>query len=593
MAATAPRYDLSKFLPSASPRYAAQDAHALLAIAGLDIPVTYDRDQKASVDGSPSDGVALRGGKLVLVHDGIVRADVMRDKSSHVKHATVTVTGGARDLLRDVHPGDWAMLWLMPDRPTFDDVLDRVKKGDPANKPGDGLRMVARVQSVRARGTIQNGIKSISYTIQLAGFAEFDSQLYYDLNLATNDVLQAKVGGWLTRVGVDADDWFARHATDDRADNINTILPDLLELVLGRGVSQDLNSAAQANLAGAFGAGAEGGAPNAYACPTIIAKLLGVDPGGGVVAYAELLSAQVGLQSYDSGNDLKAMIPNLSDDLQGAFYPFFPQMINTPFWSVLGQFLNPSINEMYTALKLADTDDGPGVYPAFVVRQIPFTTQAYGGDAKATPFLSVPRWVVPSSLMLDYDLGRSDATRVNMVHVYASALQFAGANSQSKQMVENPIIHDDLDIQRSGPRPLMLTVECAIDDNKSAAAGKWSELIADWSMGQHLTMNGTIQFVGLPGPMPEGDNVEIDGMVFHLEGIVDTYHVQPDGKKFWRTLLKVTNGVLAEADDDLHYYGTPTDSDTTLVPAFLSPDAAPAALTVGVPGVTTLARNEE
>lgn len=576
MASVAPRYDVLRFLGPNAPGYAAEDAHVLVAVAGLKNLVSYDRKTRASTTTNASDGVVLRG-PPILIHDGINGAQVQRGKESHVKHAQVTVQGAARDLLRDVFPDDWALLWIVPTRAHFDDLLARVKKGEPANLPEDGLRLLGRVHQVRKqRRTGADGKKNVTSLLQLVGFQEFDSQLYYDMAVATNDVLQQSVGRWLTRLGVDADAWFGRHATDDRADNINTILPQIMELVLGKGGKSGLNPG-DASLQGSFGAGAQEDAPNAYTVPTVVGRWLGLEPDGAVLSYADLIDVQVGLQRFKSAkNDLAKMQPSTFDPLSGAFYPFFPEMINTPFWQVLSKFLNPSINEMYTSLRLGGGTD-PAVFPTWTVRQIPFTTEAFQDDPPSTRFLAVPRWVIPSSLVKDDDLGRSNATRTNLVHVYGSSLQFAGQNSQSKQIVENPIIHDDLDIQRSGPRPLMLTVECSIDDNRSAESAKWTQLIADRTMGSHLTLSGTVSCVGLPAPIAEGDNVEIDGMVYHVEELLDVYQISPEGRKSWRTILRLTNGVLAESKHPLHYYGVGDGDQPTLNRAD--------------PGVFTLERN--
>lgn len=579
---SAPRYEITKFFGQSGSKYFTQDAHAVVAVYRLGTPVSYDRSEEKSVSTQPTDGISARsdGPDLLLIHDDIISVTVDRPKSNHVKTAEVRVKGKTSRILRDVLSGDWIMIWLLPNKPRFDDLLTRINKKDACNNPEDGLRMVGRVHQVRKKlDTLTNGMKEVSYSIQAVGFSEFDSTLYYDMAIATNDLLQASVGGWLARIGVDAEALFAQLGKD-RKDNCGPILEKLLDIVLGRGVSKEINPGTEEGLVAAAGAGAGPTAPNAYIIPGVIGKLLGIDNSNSVMSFADILTPLFGIQKYGHGtNDLSAFDPDV-DDVTGTFLPIFPQLINTPFWEVLQHFLNPSVNEMYTCLR--HTEDG-GVLPHLIVRQIPFTTDAFdakrtkhtaqargigrregpgavngedpdpplppasSSSIKVTKFSSLPRWVVPSTLVISADIGRSDATRTNLVHVYGSALTMAANNSVTNQLVEAPPIRDDLDIQRSGPRPLIQTVECAVDSQHDAEARRWMELIADFTMGSQLTLNGIFECIGLPGPICEGDNIEIDNMIYHIESLADQYTIAGDGKKRWRTLVRVTNGVLAKA----------------------------------------------
>lgn len=562
----AARYDVMRFLGQApGSRYASVEPHALVAVYPLAHPNSYDRKTGKSVSDDPAEGVRLARPPL-LYHDHLVGVTVERSKGNHVKSATVVVQDAS--VLRDIPGPAWVAIWLVPSAERFKDLLRRVKAGEQANLAADGLRLLGRVHQVRKiLSTSPQGMKSVHFALQCVGFSEFDAQLYYDLAVATNDVVfQQGVGPWLTRVGVDADAWFRRHATDDKRDNINTILPEILDIVLGRGASKELNPAAAQGVSGAAGAGTDEAAPNAYLVPTEIGRLLGVTPKGKALSYGELLDPLIGVQRYEGrrDDDLGAFTPGVNA-LMGSYLPQFPQLINTPFWSVLQQFLNPAINEMYTALRVAQQDGEDVVVPTLVMRQIPFTTDVFESPdvENVTRFRSVSRWVIPSALITHSDLGRSDATHTNLVHVYGAASQLAGNNSVTQQIFRNPPIRDDLDIQRSGPRPMMQIVEAgaSAEDVKTSSAGKFMALVADWSIGSNLTLNGSVTMIGLAAPVAEGDNVEVDGMIFHVESISDEYHVE-ERARTWRTTLRVTNGVLATGDDPtgLHYYGI---NDTT------------------------------
>jgi hypothetical protein len=119
-----------------------------------------------------------------------------------------------------------------------------------------------------------------------------------------------------------------------------------------------------------------------------------------------------------------------------------------------------------------------------------------------------------------------------------------GGTPVQYQMLENPPIMDLVDIYRSGMHSYTTTVDCWVDDTVGKAPGRWMALVADWMMGSHLTLNGTIECHGVQSPIAEGDNVSFDGVVYHLMNVEHVAGIDPaSGQKHFNTILQLTNGL--------------------------------------------------
>ncbi len=139
--------------------------------------------------------------------------------------------------------------------------------------------------------------------------------------------------------------------------------------------------------------------------------------------------------------------------------------------------------------------------------------------------------------------------------------------SVTDQLTLNPPIFDAVDTYRSGMRPIMRTVNCALTDQvRPDGAGLWMRAIADWSFGSQYTLNGTLTCMGIQAPIAPGDNLEFEGIVYHVEGVHHHGTIGEDGTRFFRTTLRLTNGMPANQDDataDFPVYAGFINSQTT------------------------------
>jgi hypothetical protein len=212
-------------------------------------------------------------------------------------------------------------------------------------------------------------------------------------------------------------------------------------------------------------------------------------------------------------------------------------------WSILSQYTNSPINELFVTLRVAP--DG-SVMPTVVFRQMPFSSEEYQGVS--TKFLNLPRWKVSPDLLLDINIGRDEAARINFVQVFGvipTASQKNNSGFISQQIGAKNYQLDQLDIRRSGLKPYIITsnFDSVATDKRGFFSPIWAKLLADALIGGQLKLNGSITSYGIVEPIAVGDNLELDGVVYHIEGVSHQCSLAPDGKRHFITSLELSNGV--------------------------------------------------
>lgn len=593
--------------------------HWVIAVVRLAKPLSYSRQKKKSVTLDVTEGAKTRGKTLVISGD-CISMNIQRAKESHVKALTAQLIQSDTNYLVEILPGDWMLAWIVHGKDKQEDLIRRIRRGDACNAFDDGLKFVGRVESIRKRASRDrnSGVKHARYNLRGYGFREFDTQIFYDHFLGENSVEAQDLGRWLAKVGLDIKDVFATE-NDHQKDNVHLVIPAFLSIFLGKGVSSSLNTVQDAEqLRQVTGGGIftddEGKiqeAPFSYLVPKEVGDLLGKksqtpSKNGGILSYADCYELLFGVQAYEGGSpdEFNVFLPKIDSDsdltkgnqkftgtpLMGAYLPLMPDFDNRPLWSLLQQYLNPVINEMYTCLRVNNEGN---VVPTMVLRQIPFTTNVlaeklssnstaqslagedaqvvsssgFGSGIAVTKFMDLPRWVMPSVLVNDIDIGRSDAARCNFVHVYGQDGDNATNVLITDQLVNNPPVRDDFDIQRSGLHTFMSTIACRVVNEVGTTPSVWMEIIADHRIGAQYTLNGTLSCGGIQAPICEGDNLEFDGCVYHIESVDDQVSCEPNGgNRTWMTTLTVTNGLRA-ADSN-----SDTNADFPIYPGFKDDD---------------------
>jgi hypothetical protein len=540
--------------------------------------------------GSIISGAYSRKTEPLIITDDCISWSISNTKNSNIKNLDVTLkpASGLNYLSQNaLLPGDWIMFWAWNNQADADRVINNIRKCEAVNGQKDGLKFVGRVHSIRKRLSINpsTGIKNISYTIQGVGFYELETQFYYDMALADSAVAQQRLGLVMERMGLK----FTEISNQEQLksgklkDNSAYLISQLIDLVLGSSAKQArVNDPAEKGFSGNSPTSKVEGlgidprakaalipspqvnkeAPYSYLVPKTVGLLLGfpdimASKANDLFGYADIMQSVIGVQRYTPAENLANFFPDFSKDsrgsrwktnivLKGTFLPVYTSFVNRPLWEMLDQFCNRAVNEKFTSLRITPN----GVLPTLTVRQIPFSSESIQETSEfpLTKFMNLPRWQLDPSLVTSLDIGRSDDSHVNLVHIYGEAATTAKNYSIQEQMLLNAPIFDEVDMARSGVRGLMQTVSCHFTDQLRAPKS-WMNAIADWSFGSQFTLNGSVQCYGIQSPIAEGDNLELEDLVYHIESVMHFGEITPDGYKHFRTTLSLSNGMPIDQSD--------------------------------------------
>jgi hypothetical protein len=309
----------------------------------------------------------------------------------------------------------------------------------------------------------------------------------------------------------------------------------------------------------------------------------------------KLTSSQAGQVIYTTDTRCKGHIP---------FIP--PTWDNSSIWSILSQYLNPVVNEMYTCFRI---NQFGRIAPHVIVREVPLSTGLYNyltpEEIKAKPLESkesanpdtnssklqpqqtddqpqldkgavldvaqykaefkkttetrtmyhdLPRWKIDESMLLSVNVSTSESKRINFVQVWGRShdSNLQGSDSvpaqmlQQQQILKGNFYADVADISRHGLRASI--TESAFDVYPligTFQSPNWARMRADWMFNGHLKLEGTITCVGIQDPICEGDNLEVRGMLYHIEGVSHSGNISGNGTKSFITTIQVSNGILA------------------------------------------------
>lgn len=605
-------YDLLKDFDIEDEEIISVSPYTVVAVWPYARHITFDRNKIASPGIPPnisvttdiSDIVRIAGDKPIIMRD-CTMAQITGSKSNHCSQMAANFQNSGSNYLQQIFQDDWVGAWIVYGEEKYHDLIRRLNAGEACNEFNDGLKFLGKVRSFRKQNMLmEDGKKKSVYAMQALGFREFANALFYDERLQMRIPFFADIVGKLN-IAIDELMSFDRNTGIDT----NKFVPLALDLILGRGAPQSFANPG-GDLPIAAGPVQDKGSEPTAACvvPSQVAHVLGIKEAGskaGLFSYADLMNVVIGIQKYQGAdNDWRAFVPrgaegggnrkvfaNTDVDLQliGSFLPMPMPFTNKALWSLLNEFLNPVVNEMYTALRV----NGAGkIVPTLTVRQIPFTSNTFashkltrtsnlGADSamtatfkvSTTRFLELPRWKAAPNLVRNYDIGRSGQAHFNFFHVYGAPVFSQPLTSLTSQIVRNPPLSDDLDIRREGIQPFTTTVNCSPNDASGDGAKIWMQLAADFHAGQQYCYNGTVNLIGITEPIVHGDNFEWDGVVYHIETVSHSFTISEDGKKRFSTYLALSRGVRSDTDAQASLDGwVSTDSLDAMMYPGMSPN---------------------
>lgn len=498
---------------------------------------------------------------LVVIND-CVSVTVNSSKSSHTPSLSALLRAGDINYSTAVAPGDFVFLNMANWSTTIDDVKKRAVAFQAINKFEDGFKGFFKVQSCRRVLTVNpaTGSKEIMFQLEAFGFTEFNNMIYFNPHLIppgsdNNNAL------FVTNLSTYWHSLFTTNGLPTVQEVVRFFIKSFLgEGQVAAGINQTIRqSGAQASLVH----------NTQFYVPQGVGSLLGQR---NAKAAKDLYVYLMGVQTYSKGNtntpELSTLPSNLNKNpkdgrffytsvsCQGRAFVKPDYWNQVPVWSIIEQYLNSPINEMYVAYRSAPNGL---VMPTFVMRQIPFSSEKYKGTS--TKFLNLPRWRIDPNLIYDVNIGRDEAARINFVQVFGFMAGAAKPDlSLSYQIAKGNYVADEKDIKRSGLRPYIITSNFDLPalqqstNSQYTRALEWKNLLGDCLIGGHLKMNGTITCAGIEAPIVPGDNLELGDTVYHIESVVHTASLQPGGQRTFRTSLELSHGVSKFSDSKKQIY---------------------------------------
>lgn len=508
---------------------------------------------------APTNGLnftTIKNPPLVVEND-CIQLGVADSKSVLTPSITATLLMTDVNYETELSPGDFVFVNILNWEHDARRVANNARALKPINGPNDGFKGFFKVQSVRKTLVVdpQSGAKSYAVKITAFAFTEFNNSVYFNPYLLSSTDQNLRL--YITQIGLD----WASIQTDKGLTKIQTVVQFLINSLIGPGFpdsGKKIDSIALTT-------------PNThFYMPKGVGNLLGLPE---LVSAKDAYNYIFGIQEYSAGVNqslAQGMNPSgiapdattksrfmfLANDLEGNTVTKPEYWNQIKVWSILNQFTNAPLNELYTCFRIAPNGS---VMPTMVFRQIPFTNDNFeAGSYKVTRFMNVPRWNISPALALGFDLGKDEALRMNFVQYYGRSVNGPAGFDISDETARHNYIYDIDDVQRNGLRPYVVTSEFdRLPDPPFTQDGfrspGWAKIMGDALIGGHLKMNGTISFVGIVEPIAVGDNLQFDGVVYHIEQIVHSADINQSGKKTFRTTVTLSNGLDIQSGSDVVY----------------------------------------
>lgn len=556
-------------------------------------------DPQSSVDTSKR--MKIKDPLLIVVND-CIGVTINNSKSSYIKSASLTMKAGEIYYPNAAHCGDWVLIWMLDDQskiPALMSEINASKHGKPKqiiNGFNSGLKFIGRVTGVSSvDSTTANGIRSVTQSVECSAFTEFSSSIYFTFlaqSAFTSNGASPSNGLTMDRANVNASTVIKSVMPDkagesfadkilsqfDGTSNSAGLSPDniiefLLQLVFGMaGNNINGRDADGKSLTGA----AKGSFNNGIYAPSELGRILGKNES--IYKYWQILDTYLGMQTYGvSKNASNNMAPIFSRSLgnikhcsrpcKGSMIFRPPLWSNVEIWSILAQYINPIVNEMFTVLR---ANEQGYIVPTLVLRERPFGTGLYGymsttvedkivsrNDDRAM-YYNHPRWIISPKVIRTLNVSTDESRRVNLVQIWITPSTAAFAGNGSSQVLNESTIRNDQfrqgnyvtdedDIYRHGLRAEIQEFSNGVTMDQYNQASHYAKIRADHLFNGHLFYNASVTLNGIVKPICEGDNAEINGIVYHIESVSHSGQISGNGIKSFTTSLQLSHGILASS----------------------------------------------
>lgn len=485
----------------------------------------------------------LQTREVIVETSACASVSVSTSKSNHNPSCQIMMYATDINYLTAVSPGDYVLINMLNFPEQAQKVAEKAALGTPINGVEDGFKGYFRITSVRRVLSIDpgTGVKRIMFKILGFAFSEFNNKLYFSPILLGQGERDNQFL-FVSKISTLYDQKIGQKGTV----NIQDIIEVLVRATIGDGpiqeqvtIKENLKLSENSHFFVPQTLGRLIGKPKAKTAADINSYLFGVQDYGNNRTRADLASGMTPyLVSSGSGNFL---ITNEKVDGFGLVKPEYSNEVVV--WSLLNQYLNSPINEMYLTYRIQPDSS---VQPTMVLRQMPFSSDSY--DEKSTKYTNLPRWVVSPVLLKNIDIGRDEALRFNFVQIFSQIPTVSSTFNEttlSDQIARKNYVVDVLDIRRSGLKTYIHTsnFDELLSDKQNTNGPRWARLMADAIIGGELKFTGTVETYGIVEPISVGDNLELDGVIYHIESVTHSCSIQPGGVKSFTTLFQLSHGL--------------------------------------------------
>ncbi|NJO48223.1 MAG: hypothetical protein HC840_00745 [Leptolyngbyaceae cyanobacterium RM2_2_4] len=485
-----------------------------------------------------------------VVENDCLQVTVTTSKGQLTPSMNATLVMTDKNYVASIAPGDFVMVNMLNWEKDARRVADAARAKQPINGEFDGFKGVFKVQGVRRVVSVDlnTGTKIVLFKINGFAFTEYNNTIYFNPYLIDpnqdpkNQLLFASFIGR---------DW-TNLVNSKGLTNVQDVIATLIQSFIGAGITSQ----------GRFEKNGTLKSPNVhFFIPQLVGALLGVT---GAKAAKDIYVHIFGIQQYLSGSSQSlaaGMNPNggrMQQKFNRIYYtnkpcggdtllkPEYWNQIKT--WAILNQYSNAPLNELFTCFRISPEGR---VMPTVVFRQIPFTNEDFKGNLPVTKFMNIPRWNIDPALIMEQDIGRDEAARINFVQYFGKSTVGAEGADIAMEIARGNYAYDIEDVQRSGLRPYVVTTQFdePTTTNKEYRSTGWAKIIGDALIGGHLKMNGSIVTAGIVEPIAVGDNLELDNTVYHIEEVSHTASIAvQDGRKMFRTSISLSSGVSRDSN---------------------------------------------
>lgn len=512
------------------------------------------------------DTFRVKGTPFSEVRDPLVVENDCIQVTTSVSKGNLTPSMQATLIMSDVNyetsiaPGDFVLVNMLNWESDARRVANAARAKKAINGQNDGFKGVFKVQGVRRVISVDpnTGTRIVLFKIDAFAFTEYNNTIYFNPYLVDPNQDQQNQLLFASYIGKD----WQNLINGKGLTNVQDIIAVLIQSFIGAGISDE----------GRLEKNGTVKSPNVhFFMPQLVGKLLGVE---GVKAAKDIYVHIFGVQKYAGGSsNTKLSVglnpAGLSQKFQRIYYTATPcggdSFLKPEYWnqvkawSIINQYTNAPLNELFTCFRVSPNGR---VMPTVVFRQIPFTTEDFkGSNLPTTKFLTLPRWKISTALITELDIGREEAARVNFVQYFGKSTVGQNGADIAQEIAQKNYAYDIQDVQRSGLRPYIVTTQFdePTTTNKEYRSPGWARIVGDALIGGHLKLNGHVTCIGIQDPIAVGDNLELDGNVYHIEEVTHTCNVAVQtGNKMFRTTVSLSSGVSKSSNQKGTHYAEMT-----------------------------------